>query len=72
VWDRYCEGGIRDIRDYCETDVINTWLVYLRFEFMRGNLDQAELERELALVRTTLESMQQQHLNEFLAAWPVS
>ncbi len=72
VWDRYRDGGIRDIRDYCETDVINTWLVYLRFEFMRGNLDQAELERELSLVRTTLESMQQQHLDEFLAAWPVS
>ena len=69
VWDRYLDGGIRDIRDYCETDVINTWLVYLRFEFMRGNLDQADLERELSLVRTTLESMNQQHLNEFLAAW---
>ena len=33
------DGGIRQIRDYCETDVINTWLVYLRFEFMRGNFD---------------------------------
>jgi predicted PolB exonuclease-like 3'-5' exonuclease len=70
VWDRYREGGIRDIRDYCETDVINTWLVYLRFEFMRGNLDKADLERELALVRSTLETMNQDHLNQFLAAWP--
>jgi predicted PolB exonuclease-like 3'-5' exonuclease len=72
VWDRYRAGGIRDIRDYCETDVINTWLVYLRFEFMRGNLDKADLERELALVRSTLETMNQDHLNEFLAAWPVA
>jgi predicted PolB exonuclease-like 3'-5' exonuclease len=72
VWDRYREGGIRDIRDYCETDVINTWLVYLRFEFMRGNLDKADLERELALVRSTLETMNQDHLNEFLAAWPAA
>ena len=70
VWDCFREGGIRQIRDYCETDVINTWLVYLRFEFMRGNLDQADLDRELALVRATLESMQQPHVNEFLAAWP--
>ena len=69
VWGRYLEGGIRDIRDYCETDVLNTWLVYLRFEFMRGNLDQADLDRELALVRSTLESMNHDHLNEFLAAW---
>ncbi len=72
VWDRYREGGIRDIRDYCETDVINTWLVYLRFEFMRGNLDKADLERELALVRSTLETMNQDHLNQFLAAWPAT
>jgi len=69
VWDKFQEGGIREIRDYCETDVLNTWLVYLRFEHMRGNLDATELEREYALVRQTLESMDQAHLNEFLAAW---
>lgn len=70
VWDRFREGGIREIRDYCETDVINTWLVYLRFEHMRGNLDQAELQRELQLVRDTLGAMDAPHLHEFLAAWP--
>jgi predicted PolB exonuclease-like 3'-5' exonuclease len=69
VWDTYQEGGIREIRDYCETDVLNTWLVYLRFEFMRGNLDATELEREYQLVRQTLGSMDQPHLNEFVAAW---
>ena len=70
VWDKFREGGIAEIRNYCETDVLNTWLVYLRFEFMRGNLDQKELEREYALVRSTLARMDQPHLNEFLAAWP--
>jgi len=70
VWDTYQQGGIREIRNYCETDVLNTWLVYLRFEFMRGNLDQTELLREYELVRTTLLDMDQPHLNEFLAAWP--
>ncbi len=69
VWDKFQEGGIREIRDYCETDVLNTWLCFLRFEFMRGKLDQAELDREYALVRSTLTSMDQPHLNEFLAAW---
>ena len=70
VWETYLKGGIRDIRNYCETDVLNTWLVYLRFEFMRGNLDEKALQREYALVRETLETMDQDHLNEFLAAWP--
>ena len=70
VWETYLKGGIRDIRNYCETDVLNTWLVYLRFEFMRGNLDEKALQREYALVRETLATMDQDHLNEFLAAWP--
>ena len=70
VWEKYQEGGLRDIRNYCETDVLNTWLVYLRFEHMRGNLDDKALDREFALVRSTLARMDQPHLNEFLAAWP--
>lgn len=69
VWDCWLDGGIDDIRDYCETDVLNTYLVYLRFEFMRGHLDEKALEREFELVRSTLQSMDQPHLNEFLAAW---
>jgi predicted PolB exonuclease-like 3'-5' exonuclease len=72
VWDKWLDGGIREIRDYCETDVLNTWLIYLRFEFMRGNLDAARLEREFALVRETLKGMDVPHLNEFLDAWPES
>ena len=70
VWDSYRAGGIRDIRNYCETDVLNTWLVYLRFEHMRGNLDDKGLAGELELVRSTLERMERPHLDEFLAAWP--
>ena len=72
VWDCYLRGGVPEIRDYCETDVLNTWLVYLRFEHMRGNLDGADLEREMQLVRSTLTTMDSPHLNEFLAAWPES
>jgi predicted PolB exonuclease-like 3'-5' exonuclease len=72
VWDCYLRGGIREIRDYCETDVLNTWLVYLRFEHMRGNLDEADLKRELQLVRSTLTTMDAPHLNDYLAAWPES
>ncbi len=69
VWDKFQQGAIGEIRDYCETDVLNTWLVYLRFEHMRGNLDDAGLEREYQLVRSTLGDMDVSHLNEFLDAW---
>lgn len=69
VWPCWLEGGIDAIRNYCETDVLNTYLVYLRFEFMRGNLDARRLEKEYELVRSTLRAMDVPHLNEFLAAW---
>jgi predicted PolB exonuclease-like 3'-5' exonuclease len=69
VWQCWLDGGIDDIRNYCESDVLNTSLVYLRFEFMRGNLDAVALERELELVRETIRALDQPHLHEFLAAW---
>jgi hypothetical protein len=70
VWSTYLDGGIDDIRNYCETDTLNTYLIYLRFEFMRGNLNEKDLVREYQLVRSTLSSMNRSHLNKFLASWP--
>lgn len=69
VWDNYLAGRIDEIRDYCETDALNTYLVYLRFELVRGNLDEAAWAREIELVRSTLAAANKPHLNEFLAAW---
>lgn len=69
VWQCWLDGGIDEIRNYCETDVLNTHLVFLRFEHMRGNLDDKALEKEYELVRKTLASLDQPHLNEFAAAW---
>jgi len=69
VWQRWLDGGIDDIRDYCETDVLNTYLVYLRFEHMRGHLDDISLQRELDLVRSTVTDMKKPHLDEFASAW---
>lgn len=70
VWPAWLEGGIGEIRDYCETDVLNTYLVYLRFEHMRGRLDDADLQREFELVRSTIAAMDRPHLNEFNEHWP--
>jgi len=69
VWDGYLEGDIAGIRNYCETDVLNTYLIYLRFELIRGHLSPAEYEHECALVREALTQENKPHLNEFLAAW---
>ncbi len=69
VWQTWLDGGIDDIRSYCETDVLNTYLVYLRFEHMRGNLDRQALDSEFELVRQTLAESDAPHLAEFAAAW---
>jgi hypothetical protein len=70
VWEAHLEGRSEDIRNYCETDVINTYLIYLRFEFMRGRLTPEELDRECGVVRAWLQSAGKPHLGEFLEAWP--
>ena len=69
VWDAYQNGEIEAIRNYCETDVVNTYLVYLRFQLMRGQLNQAAYEREIALVRDTLNADPEPHWQEFMGAW---
>jgi 3'-5' exonuclease len=70
VWDNYQEGDLAGIRNYCETDVLNTYLVWLRFQLMRGRLSGAEYAAECTLLRETLAAEDKPHLNEFLAAWP--
>ncbi|GAB4222917.1 MAG: 3'-5' exonuclease [Gammaproteobacteria bacterium] len=69
VWSAYQAGDIAGIRNYCETDVLNTYLVYLRFEMMRGTLTTLEYERECALLRDYLTQQQLAHFDEFLEKW---
>ncbi len=71
VWPVYLEGGLGRIRNYCETDVLNTYLVYLRFQLLRGHLDAAQHAHEVARVRKLLDDAAAVHLKEFAAAWPV-
>lgn len=69
VWTLFQEGRLKEIRDYCETDVVNTYLVYCRFLLMRGTLTKAAYEEEMALVRDSLALLDGQHWNEYLSAW---
>jgi hypothetical protein len=71
VWDAFQRGEHAAIRDYCETDVVNTYLVFLRFQKMRGMLSATQYEEEIAFVRASLEDIGADHWFEFLEAWPV-
>ncbi len=69
VWDAFQNGEIEAIRNYCETDVLNTYLVYLNFERSRGVFDQTQYQEECSLVRENLKSSEIKHLLEFESAW---
>lgn len=68
VWDTYQAGDLQAIRNYCETDVLNTYGVYLRFELIRGNLSHNEFDSEVQRLRDYLESENKEHLLEFAGA----
>jgi Predicted 3'-5' exonuclease related to the exonuclease domain of PolB len=47
----FLAGKIKEIADYCETDVVNTYRVWLKYELFRGRLSESEhraSERSLA------------------------
>lgn len=71
VYAQYLAGQTEDIRRYCETDVMNTYLVYCRFQKMRGGLTEAEYNQEVALVKETLGQLAptESHWDEYLKAW---
>ncbi len=69
VWEAWQGGQIADIRDYCETDVINTYLVYNRFRRLRGELTAEEEVAEAEYVKAQLAKISAPHWQEFLAAW---
>ena len=71
VWPAWQAGSIAQIRGYCEADVANTYLVYLRFQLMRGVLTPDKYQQEIALVRSTLDNSAEPHWREFMQLWPV-
>jgi 3'-5' exonuclease len=69
VWDAYQDGKIDSIRNYCETDTANTYLLFLRFQLLRGVFDEARYRSELDIVRGVLGKSKDAHWQEFLRGW---
>lgn len=69
VWDAFRDGRIEDIRNYCETDALNTYLLYLRWLLIKGDLDDTRYQEECQLVRNSLAAEEKPHFQEFLNAW---
>jgi predicted PolB exonuclease-like 3'-5' exonuclease len=43
--ERYYRGGrVREIAEYCESDAVNTYRVWLRYELFRGRLSASDFQ----------------------------
>ena len=69
VWAAYLKGEIRRIRDYCEGDCVNTYLLFLRFQRQRGVITEEQHKKETDLLRATLETTGKPYWQEFLSLW---
>jgi predicted PolB exonuclease-like 3'-5' exonuclease len=72
VWPAYREGRLAEIRDYCETDVANTYLMYCRFQLMRGAFSPNRYAEEVVKLRSTLGEQASggaAHWQQFLETW---
>jgi len=69
VWEAYSSGRLDEIRAYCETDVVNTYLVYCKYQLMRGGFATDDYAEELAFVKEALAKDSAPHWAEYLAAF---
>ena len=71
VYAQYLAGQTDDIQNYCETDVMNTYLMYCRYQKMRGGFTEKEYDTEIEFVQSTLGELTPHapHWKEYLAAW---
>ncbi len=69
VAELYEKGQIQEIRNYCETDVLNTYLVYLNHMYHRGEITLASFNQSIHDVETILKNSEQPHLQDFLTQW---
>jgi 3'-5' exonuclease len=71
VADMVAQGRLAEVRDYCETDVLNTYLVYLRYRLLTGHLTRTSHDEAIAQVITYIEAEApaRKHLGEFMEAW---
>lgn len=69
VWPAWQAGERERIRNYCELDVLNTFLIYLRFELMRGRLTADAYGQTSRQILETLATAEPAHLRTFAERW---
>lgn len=69
VYEKFAAQDLTSIRNYCEIDVLNTYLIYLRFQKIRGHLSAEAYDLSNTKLQAYLDSQQKQHFIHFLNVW---
>ncbi|MDF3048081.1 MAG: hypothetical protein K0R73_1199 [Candidatus Midichloriaceae bacterium] len=74
VADLHKNGKLKEIRDYCELDVANTYLIYLSYMRHSANISQPSYERAIEELHAFMmnNSNSKAHYLEFLENWRYS
>lgn len=67
VFSAYQKGNIADICNYCESDVLNTHLIYLRFLWIKANITYQQYMNTLEQIEQYIyKNQHQEHWKSFL------
>jgi len=69
VWETWLAGETAKVRDYCEVDTANTYLLFLRYQLLRGAFSKDAYQKELKILRSYLQEQDKPHWREFLKLW---
>lgn len=69
VADMYDDGKLKDIDNYCETDVLNTYLIYLNYNLLNGKINQDDFLQMNRDLKNYMQSKKLPHFDEFLDEW---
>ena len=69
VWAAWQRGDTEAVRHYCEADALLTYLLFVRFQYFRGEWDDTATEEKLIRDYLLAEPLRWQ---EFLAQWPAA
>jgi len=61
----YLENNIKKIRDYCETDVLNTYLVFLRYQLISNSITSEKYNDLIKEIFSLLDKSDKKHWKEF-------
>ena len=65
----YNDGLLKEIRDYCEIDVINSYLLYIRYNHHTGRISKESYNKMIDDLISFLEHERTNHFTIFLEEW---